>query len=42
MNLKKRGSPANRTTQEQSQYKQAVQVIAKNPEIVQQLGGTPQ
>jgi hypothetical protein len=28
----------NRTTQEQSQYKAAVQLIAKNPDIVQRLG----
>jgi len=36
--MKKRGSPANRTTQEQSRYKAAVQIIAKNPDIVQQIG----
>lgn len=36
--LKKRGSPSQRTTQEQSEYKSAVQIIAKNPEIVQQIG----
>lgn len=36
--LKKRGSPSNRTTQEQSQYKSAVQIIAKNPDIVQKIG----
>ena len=35
--MKQRG-PRNRTTQEQSKYKAAVQVVAKNPEIVQQLG----
>ena len=28
----------NRTTQEQSAYKAAVQLIAKNPDIVQRLG----
>lgn len=36
--MKKRGSPSNRTTQEQSKYKSSVQLIAKNPEIVQQIG----
>jgi hypothetical protein len=36
--MKKRGSPTNRTTQEQSRYKSSVQLIAKNPEIVQQIG----
>jgi hypothetical protein len=36
--MKKRGSPSNRTTQEQSRYKAAVQIIAKNPDIVQQIG----
>lgn len=35
--MKERGV-ANRTTQEQSRYKRAVQVVAKNPDIVQQLG----
>ena len=28
----------NRTTQEQSAYKAAVQLIAKNPDVVQRLG----
>jgi hypothetical protein len=36
--MKRRGSPSNRTTQEQSRYKSSVQLIAKNPEIVQQIG----
>ena len=35
--MKERGVQ-NRTTQEQSKYKAAVQIIAKNPEIAQQLG----
>jgi len=35
--MKQRGV-RNRTTQEQSKYKAAVQIVAKNPEIVQQLG----
>jgi hypothetical protein len=35
--MKQRGVQ-NRTTQEQSKYKAAVQIIAKNPEIAQQLG----
>lgn len=35
--MKERGVQ-NRTTQEQSKYKQAVQLIAKNPDIAQQLG----
>ena len=39
--MKKRGSPANRTTQEQSKYKQAVQLIAKNPDLVQQVTSAP-
>ena len=34
--MKQRG-PQNRTTQEQSKYKQAVQLIAKNPELAQQV-----
>lgn len=38
--MKKRGSPANRTTQEQSRYKAAVQIVAKNPDIVQKIGTT--
>lgn len=36
--MKRRGSPSNRTTQEQSKFKSSVQLIAKNPEIVQQIG----
>ena len=32
----------NRSVQEQSAYKAAVQLIAKNPDIVQRLGSTPQ
>jgi len=36
--MKQRGSPSNRTTQEQSRYKSAVQLIAKNPDIVQKIG----
>jgi hypothetical protein len=36
--MKQRGSPSNRTTQEQSRYKSAVQLIAKNPDIVQRIG----
>lgn len=36
--MKKRGGPSERTTQEQSKYKSAVQLIAKNPEIVQRIG----
>jgi hypothetical protein len=36
--MKRRGSPSNRTTQEQSRFKSSVQLIAKNPEIVQQIG----
>lgn len=35
--MKERGVQ-NRTTQEQSRYKQAVQLIAKNPDIANQLG----
>ena len=35
--MKQRGVQ-NRTTQEQSKYKQAVQIIAKNPDVAQQLG----
>lgn len=35
--MKQRGV-ANRTSQEQSKYKRAVQVVAKNPDVVQQLG----
>lgn len=34
--MKERGVE-NRTTQEQSKYKQAVQIVAKNPDIAQQL-----
>ena len=34
--MKQRGVD-NRTTQEQSKYKQAVQIVAKNPDISQQL-----
>jgi hypothetical protein len=34
--MKQRG-PGNRTTQEQSRYKAAVQIVAKNPEIAQQV-----
>jgi hypothetical protein len=37
--MKQRG-PANRTTQEQSRYKAAVQIVAKNPEIAQQVGAS--
>lgn len=36
--MKKRGGPSERTTQEQSKYKSAVQLIAKNPEIVERIG----
>lgn len=37
--MKQRGVE-NRTTQEQSKYKQAVQLVAKNPEISQQLSNS--
>jgi hypothetical protein len=36
--MKKRGAPSNRTTQEQSRYKSSIQLIAKNPDIVQKIG----
>jgi hypothetical protein len=38
--MKRRGSPANRTTQEQSKYKSSVQLIAKNPDLVQRIGSS--
>ena len=37
--MKKKGVQ-NRSTQEQSAYKAAVQLIAKNPDVVQRLGVT--
>lgn len=39
--MKKKGIE-NRSMQEQSAYKAAVQLIAKNPDIVQRLGASPQ
>ena len=39
---KQKGSPKNRSIQDQSAYKQAVQIVAKNPDIVQQITSAPQ
>ena len=36
--MKQKGSPANRSIQDQSKYKAAVQLVAKNPDIVNSLG----
>ena len=35
--MKEKGSPANRSIQDQSKYKAAVQIVAKNPEIANSL-----
>jgi hypothetical protein len=35
--MKEKGSPANRSIQDQSKYKAAVQVVAKNPDIAKTL-----
>jgi hypothetical protein len=35
--MKQKGSPANRSIQDQSKYKAAVQVVAKNPDIAKSM-----
>lgn len=40
--MKARGAPSNRSMQDQSKYKSSVQLIAKNPEIAQQIGANPE
>jgi hypothetical protein len=35
--MKQKGSPANRSIQDQSKYKAAVQIVAKNPDIAKSL-----
>jgi hypothetical protein len=40
--MKAKGAPSNRSMQDQSKYKSAVQLIAKNPEIAQQIGANPE
>ena len=35
--MKQKGSPSNRSIQDQSKYKAAVQIVAKNPDIVKSL-----
>lgn len=40
--MKAKGSPSNRSMQDQSKYKSAVQLVAKNPEIAQQIGANPE
>jgi hypothetical protein len=35
--MKEKGSPANRSIQDQSKYKAAVQIVAKNPDIANSL-----
>jgi hypothetical protein len=39
---KEKGSPANRSIQDQAKYKAAVQLVAKNPDIVKQMSTRPQ
>jgi hypothetical protein len=39
---KQKGSPSNRSIQDQAKYKAAVQLVAKNPDIVKQMTTKPQ